>query len=145
MTKENTRDVVRCLAQWTGHPGAYNKLLATPISTIRKGLSVLFEGSVPLDDRLHDIQEFKLLPGVRIPSIGLLLYWRTPSLYVPYNARTERFLKDFKLQRSGMGAASIGCYRRWLDWADDFAQSLALPSVGHVDRLVEEYYETVSR
>jgi hypothetical protein len=133
------------LAQWTGHPGAYKKLAAAPVSTIRKGLSILFDEAIPLENRLRDIERLNLLPGLRIPSVGLFLYWRTPSLYVPFNTRTKRFLKDFHLQRSGMSAASIDCYLQWLDWAEDLTQNLALPSVGHVDRIVERYYESLSR
>ena len=62
-------------------------------------------------------------------------------MYPPYNFRTIRFLEDFEMKESGMSASSAQCYEIWLRWATRLAQQLDLPSAGHVDRMVELYYE----
>ena len=138
-------DVGKYLISWTGHPGAYQTFLTSPIREVRKGLSLLFDESLDLEARLVEVQSLDLLRGLRLPSLSTLLQWRNPERYVPYNYRTKVFLKKYKLQAPGMSAASPACYVHWLEWANRLAQDLELPTPGHVDRMVEYYYESISR
>ena len=75
-----------------------------------------------------------------MPSLSLLLYWRDPTQFVPYNFRTKRFLSDFKLAVRAMSASSPRCYVTWLLWAARVSHALGLPSPGHIDRLVTRHY-----
>jgi hypothetical protein len=51
------------------------------------------------------------------------------------------FLEDFKIRERGMSASSPKTYATWLRWAIRFHQRLGLPTAGHVDRLVNQYFE----
>jgi len=114
-----------------------------PISTVRKGLTLLFDPAIDIQTRLQEIQDKGLLSGLQIPSTSLLLYWRNPERFPPFNFRTRRFLNDFNLNAVGMSASSPKCYATWLRWSARLAQKLKLPTPGHVDRMVEWYYENV--
>ena len=91
--------------------------------------------------RIDRITTGRHLSGLGMPSLSLLLYWKNPERFVPYNSRTIAFLSDFKLLGKGMSASSSRCYVRWLRRATDLAQKLRLPTPGHIDRMVELYYE----
>ena len=105
---------------------------------------MLFDESVDIRSRLEQIFRNGYLSGLRMPSLSLLLYWRNPERYPPYNNRTKRFLDDFKLQERGMSASSPQCYEMWLRFAARLSQKLHLPTVGHIDRIVELHYETTT-
>jgi hypothetical protein len=74
--------------------------------------------------------------------MSLLLYWWRPDAYPPFNAKTEEFLKDFKMISRGMSASSPACYATWLVFAENLQAKLHLSSVGHVDRVVSKYYDS---
>ena len=76
-----------------------------------------------------------------MPSVSLLLYWRNPDRFIPYNFRTSKFLLDFGLNRKGMSASSPNSYGKWLRWATRVAQKLNLASPGYIDRIVDRYYK----
>lgn len=82
-----------------------------------------------------------LLEGIASSEPWIATHWRKPEDFPPYNFRTETFLRDFGLLHKGMSAASPICYERWRLWATRLAQQLKLPTPGHLDRLVERYYE----
>jgi hypothetical protein len=145
ITKALCNEVVDYIVAWTGHRSSYNTFLSQPISEVRKGLTLLFDDSIDLQERLQRVGDRSYLNGLRIPSLSLLLYWRNPQRFAPYNSRTDRFLQDFDLKAPGMSDSSPRCYVTWLRWATRFAQQLSLPSPGHVDRMIEYYYEDVYR
>lgn len=132
------------IASWTGHRAVYKTFEMQPPATILRGLRTLLDEEGPdIYDRLQEIREKSLLRGFHIPSMSLLLYWYRPDAYPPFNAKTRRFLKDFKMTSPGMSASSPACYSTWLGFADLLRARLQLPSVGHVDRMVSRYYESV--
>jgi hypothetical protein len=141
LTKNQQRQLVEQIVTWTRHPGSYRNFLAQPVAKVRKGLSLLFDDSKDPQERLDQIWTYGYLEGLRMPTISLLLYWRNPERFPPYNFRTAAFLRDFKLIQQGLSASSPLCYERWRRWATRLAQQLKLPTPGHVDRMVERYYE----
>lgn len=141
ITKQQLIELVDHLASWTGHPGAYKTFKMQPLRQIRSGLQLLFRETVPLSDRLSTILDDNLLEGLRLPSLSLLLYWRTPESYPPFNHRTSVLLKDHKLLRAGVSSSSPKCYIAWISYAGELAELQSLPTPGHVDRMVHDYYQ----
>lgn len=140
ITRSQQKGLVDAIVSWTKHPGSYKNFMNQPISKVRTGLQLLFDDSIEPQSRLEEIHENSYLSGLRMPSLSLLLYWKNPKLFPPYNHKTAKFLEDFKLGERGMSASSPKCYVTWLRWATRFGQKLDLPSAGHVDRMVERYY-----
>ena len=141
ITRAERIELVDHLVSWTGHPASYKKFLSQPIAKVRKGAAILWDDGKDPQDRLGQLLDKGQLAGLRIPSLSLLLYWRKPERFVPYNFKTVKFLQDFKLQREGMSASSPRCYITWLRWATRLAQHLKLPTPGHVDRMVTLFYD----
>lgn len=134
-------EILRNIVGWTGHPGSYGGFKALRASKVRRGMQLLFDSSLDVTERLEKIEEDKLLGNLKIPSISLLLYWRDPASFPPFNKRTREFLHDFKMKKRGMSNHSAANYSIWLSFATDLAQRVGLPSAGYVDRMVEEYWE----
>jgi hypothetical protein len=107
---------------------------------VRKGFQLLFDQSIDLQYRLEILLKNGYLAGLRIKTLSLLLYWRYPDKYPPYNHRTVKFLQDFKMKKRGMSDSSPQTYLTWLRWARRLQQLLNLPTPGHVDRMVRGYY-----
>ena len=141
LTGAQRDSLIALIVSWTGHPASYNAFRNVPISEVRKGLKLLFDEPIELQARLEMLLNKKYLAGLRMRTLSLLLYWRYPERYPPYNKRTKVFLDDFEMQARGMSASSPRSYATWLRWATRLHQMLNLPTVGHVDRLVERYYE----
>jgi hypothetical protein len=141
ITVKKQKELVETIISWTGHPASYKNFLSQPISQVRKGLKTLFDDSIEPQARLEEILHRGYLAGLRMRSLSLLLYWKSPELFPPFNHRTKTFLRDFKLERRGMSESSPGCYVMWLRWATRLGQKLDLPTPGHVDRMIEKYYE----
>ena len=129
------------IASWTGHRPVYKRFEAQPPAAVLRGLRTLLDEGRDIQERLQIIKENLLLPGLQIPSMSLLLYWNRPKAYPPFNGKTERFLKDFKMTSTGMSASSPACYLTWLGFAKLLQTRCPLPSVGHVDRMVSHYYD----
>lgn len=141
LTTGQQKKLVEAIVSWTRHPGSYKNFLNQPISKVRKGLQVLFDNSREPQSRLEEIQRDGYLDGLKMPSLSLLLYWRRWELFPPYNHRTKKFLDDFDLGKRGMSASSPKCYVTWHRWAIRLGQKLNLPTAGHVEWMVEQYYE----
>jgi hypothetical protein len=105
-TRDQQRQLVDHIVAWTRHPGAYNSFFRQPIAKVRKGLGLLFDDGKSLRDRLEQISKQGYLAGLRMPSIGLLLYWRKPEDFPPYSSRTVAFLRDLNLIHRGLSASS---------------------------------------
>jgi hypothetical protein len=131
------------IASWTGHRAVYQTFETQPPARALQGLRTLLDEGRGIYDRLQEIRKKSLLRGFHIPSMSLLLYWYRPDAYPPFNAKTKRFLKDFKMASPGMSASSPACYSTWLGFADLLWVRLRLPTVGHVDRMVSRYYESL--
>ena len=133
------------LASWTGHRPIYRRFETQPAAIVLRGLRTLLDEGKEVRERLQEIKEKRLLKGLQIPAMSLLLYWYRPDAYPPFNAKTKRFLKYLKMEGRGMSASSPGCYSTWLEFAELLRTRLQLPSVGHVDRVVSRYYDSVPR
>lgn len=141
LTKAQQNSLIDLIVSWTGHPESFNTFRNVPISNVRKGVQLLFNESEDLQSRLEILVKKKYLAGLRMPTLSLLLYWKFPERYPPYNHRTKVFLEDFQMQARGMSAFSPRSYETWIRWATRLHQRLNLPTIGHVDRLIERYYE----
>jgi hypothetical protein len=134
------------LAEWTGHRAVYRNFENNSRKKTLEGLRMLVDGEGrDIYDRLREIEERKLLNGLRIPTISLLLYWSRPDAYPPFNAKTKAFLEDSKMASPGMSSSSPACCEKWLRFAEQLGARLHLPSVGHVDRVVTKYYASLKR
>jgi hypothetical protein len=133
------------IASWTGHRAVYKTFETQPPARTLQGLRTLLDERIGIQERLQRIKEHSLLPGLQIPSMSLLLYWYRPDAYPPFNGKTKRFLKDFKMESPGMSASSPACYSTWLGFTDLLRTRLQLSSAGHIDRIVSLYYASVSK
>ena len=143
LTRSEISKLADLIASWTGHRAVYKTFEMQPPAAILHGLRTLLDEGRDIYDRLQEIREKSLLRGFHIPSMSLLLYWYRPDLYPPFNVKTKRFLKDFKMASPGMSASSPACYSTWLGFADLLWTRLQLPSVGHIDRIVSRYYDSL--
>jgi hypothetical protein len=136
--------IVEHLAGWTKHPSVFKTFKTQSIARVRRGLSLLFDVSEDIIYRLGEVEHRHLLRGLRLPSMSILLYWWDPDSYPPFDAKTRRFLKDFRLTSRGMSASSPRCYGTWLEFARQLATKLDLPQPGYVDRMVTLHYGEVT-
>jgi hypothetical protein len=143
LNRSDIKKLADLIASWTGHRAVYRTFETQPPARTLQGLRTLLDEGRDIYDRLKEIREKSLLRGFHIPSMSLLLYWYRPDAYPPFNAKTKRFLKDFRMASTGMSASSPACYSTWLGFADLLRIRLHLPSVGHVDRIVSRYYNSV--
>jgi hypothetical protein len=133
------------LAAWTKHRAAYRNFEKHSRKKTLQGLRVLIDESRDIYDRLAEIKEKNLLKGLRIPAISVLLYWSRPDAYPPFNSKTQKFLEDSRMASRGMSASSPACYKRWIDFSELLQAKLHLPTVGHVDRVVTKYYDSLKQ
>jgi hypothetical protein len=141
LSANDVAKVADTLAGWTKHRAVYKNFEKHSRKKTLGGLRMLADESRDIYDRLIEIEEKRLLKGLRIPTISLLLYWLRPDAYPPFNWKTERFLEDSKMNSPGMSASSPSCYAMWLGFAELLRAKLHLPTVGHVDRVVTKYYD----
>jgi hypothetical protein len=145
VTPSQRLEVIDCLTAWNKRRWVCDAIEEEPITKVRRGLTVLFDKSKDVRERLDRVERDGLLPGLRIPSLSLLLYWREPELYVPFDQKTEIFLRDFKLRGRGISDGNGTCYSRWLSHATRIQPWLELPTLGHVDRVVTAYRDRFAR
>ena len=140
-TRDDVQELIEYVARWTGHVGAYMPALQETEKRIRNAFTTLFDRSRPVEDRLKDLNSVKAykINGFGLASLTIILYWRFPTEYPPFNTRTQRFLKDFKFDRILPRTLSPSQYGRWIVFAQELSARLRLPSAGHIDRLVWEY------
>jgi hypothetical protein len=146
LSAQDVAKLADALAGWTKHRAVYRNFENNSRKKTLEGLRMLVDGEGrDIYDRLREIKEKKLLKGLRIPAISLLLYWSKPGAYPPFNAKTQTFLEDSKMASPGMSASSPACYATWLGFAELLGAKLHLPSVGHVDRVVTRYYDSLKQ
>jgi hypothetical protein len=145
LTRAERTQIAKYLSKWIKRRWVSGPFERAPIAKVRHGLSVLFDESRDIRSRLEELNKQQLLPGLRIPSVSLFLYWRAPKRYLPFNHKTEVFLRDFKLQRRGTSDSSPACYANWLRYSARLGQWLELPSPGHVDRVASAYHDRFAR
>lgn len=128
--------------EWLGRRFLFERaFLEHDLSTIRDALGNLFDESLDITMRLEHVIRSGALTPLRISTLSLLLYWRTPEKYPPFNQRTKRFLKDFRLKARGVSNSSPATYKRWLAYAEELSVELFLPTPGHIDRVAWKYTE----
>jgi hypothetical protein len=126
--------------EWVGRRFLFERaFLKHDRARVRRALVELFNESSNLVARLEKVINSGALTPLRVPTLSLLLSFFAPERYPPFDRRTNRFLKDFRLKKRGVSAASPTTYKRWLDYATELSQELDLPTPGHVDRIVWEY------
>ncbi|HEV2022000.1 MAG TPA: phospholipase D family protein [Terriglobales bacterium] len=141
LSESQRNNLIRLLTKYVKHRTAYRRFDREPLERARKGLTLLFDEGEDLQHRLEELDRLNLLPGMKVPSLSLLLYWREPRRYVPYNQKTQNFMEDFGLKRRGLSAASPKCYANWLGYATRLQQRLRLPFPGHLDRMITRYLD----
>lgn len=141
MTSRDLQRCVRYIYEWTGHPGAFAPVFQERLARVRDAFRTAFDEGVPVSERLLKVAPggAKKLNGIGVTAWTLLLSWREPAEYPPYDRRTVRFLKDFGLAPQVSSSASARQYERWLSFASDLSERLGLPTRGHVDRVVWLY------
>ncbi len=140
-TRRDLDDIAAALTDWIRRPFlAQQGLLRRRLPIVRRALTTLFDGSPEtIEERLVEVVDSGALAPLDISSLSVLLHFRSPTTYVPYNWRTEQFLRDFRLHERGRSNASPAAYARWLEQAERLRQEWGLPSRGHIDRMVWEH------
>ena len=144
--KLNRSDIVKLadlIASWTGHRGVYKTFETQPPTTILQGLRTLLDKHRVSKKGFKQSRSIHFYRDLQIPSMSLLLYWNRPDAYPPFNGKTERFLKDFKLTSTGMSGSSPVCYSTWLAFTVQLSSRLGLPWQGYIDRMVSLHYNSV--
>ena len=138
---DDVEELISSVAEWTRHAATYKPALQVSKKRIRNAFTTLFDRSRPVEDRLRELNSggASKIDGFGLASLTMILYWRFPTEYPPFNRRTQKFLKDFKFDRILPKTLSPSQYRRWIDFAQELSARLRLPSAGHIDRLVWEY------
>ena len=139
--RRDVKELIEFVAEWTSHEGKYRPALNEPRGRIRKAFKVLFDHSRSIESRLHDLDSNGTckIPGFGLASLTMILYWRVPTEYPPFNRRTQLFLKDFGFEGYIPKALSPTQFGKWIAFAQELSARLQLPSTGHVDRLVWSY------
>jgi len=145
VTSSQRLQIIEYLTVWNKRRWVCAAFEKGPIAKARNGLTILFNESKDIRDRLETLEHKGLLPGLRIPSLSQLLYWRDPKRYLPFNYKTEVFLRDFKLQRRGASKASAVCYANWLGYSTKLRQWMGLPDLWRVDKVVSAYHDRFGR
>jgi hypothetical protein len=133
--------IAKYLTSWNKREWVTASILKEPITRTRRGLTLLYDESKDIRDRLDRVEDEGLLPGLRIPSLSQLLYWRKPRRYSPFNKKTDFFLTRNKLRLRGASKANGASYANWLSYSTRLQHWLGLPTQGHVDRVVSAYYD----
>lgn len=143
MDKATLRAAVALVVGWTGHPGAFQPVFAEAMARVRTAFATVFDEGLSIEKRLAAVALGgpRKLDGIGLTAWTLLLSWRRPFDYAPFNRRTRRFLTDFGLSGLLRTSLSPSQYAEWLAFAQDLSGRLRLPSVGHVDRLVWNHTE----
>jgi hypothetical protein len=138
---EDIEELIKLVAEWTGHIGKFYPALKEPRERIRQAFTTLFNRGRPIEDRLADLAPGGSckLNGFGLTSLTMILSWRFPTECPPFNRRTQRFLTDFGLDVVLPKALSPKQYGKWIAFAQELSARLRLPSAGHIDRLVWEY------
>ena len=139
-------ELIRLVAEWTGHEGKYRPALKERPDRIRGAFRTLFDHSRSVNSRLRDLDANGAwkINGFGLASLTMILHWRFPGEYPPFNRRTKRFLKDFEFENIVPRTLSPSQYAKWIAFAQELSARLNLPSSGHIDRIVWEYTRELS-
>jgi hypothetical protein len=140
ITRLQLESVVDQFEEWMGRRFLFERaFLERSISRTREALAILFNEALDVSARLKRVIGSGAVAPLGMSTLSVLLYWRAPESYPPFNRRTKRFLRDFGLGERGASNASPTAYMRWLDQAQRLSQELELPTRGHIDRVAWEY------
>ena len=139
--RRDVEEIIKFVAEWTSHEGTYRPALSEPRVRIRNAFKVLFDHSHSIESRLQDLDGNGVykIPGFGLASLTMILYWRVPTEYPPFNRRTQLFLKDFRFEGYIPKTLRPKQFGKWIAFAQELSVRLQLPSTGHVDRLVWKY------
>lgn len=141
MTRSDVEQIFQFLVKWAGHPGVFRPFTQEPIAALRRSFSLVFDESVEVGQRLKEVDSGAVakLPGLHLPAWSILLQWRFPALYPPFDRRTRFFLEEFELDQFVPRSLTPAGYSRWCTFAGELSARLQLPTPGHVDRMVWAY------
>lgn len=140
MTANDVRHIVKVLSGWARHPGKFRPLLHEDIRRVRAAFSVAFDRSLPIGEKMRLLMTDFKLDGLGVRAWTMILYWRSPTEYIPFNEKTIEFIKDMKMQDLVSPNPSPRNYEIWCGFSAKLAARMRLPSIGHVDRMVWEHY-----
>ena len=126
--------------------GELRPVLDEPLHRVRSSFTRAFDEALPIEQRFLDLGSNGRyeLAGIGLTSWTLLLHWRQPAIYPPFDRRTLVFVRDFHFAPYAPLSVTPLTYPRWIAFSQDLAQRLRLPSAGHVDRLVWEHTRDLS-
>lgn len=141
MIKDDVEQIFQFLVKWAGHPGVFRPFTQERIAALRRSFSLVFDESVEVGQRLKAVASGgdAKLPGLDLPAWSILLQWRFPALYPPFDRRTRFFLEEFELDQFVPRSLTPAGYSRWCAFAGELSARLQLPTPGHVDRMVWAY------
>ena len=141
--RRDVKELIGFVAEWTSHEGKYRPALNEPRGRILKAFKVLFDNSRSIESRLRDLDSDGIckIQGFGLASLTMILHWRVPTEYPPFNRRTQLFLKDFGFDEYIPKTLNPTQFGKWTAFAQELSARLQLPSTGHVDRLVWKYTE----
>jgi hypothetical protein len=146
LSRSHLERIVDEFEEWMGRRFLFERaFLSRPISQVRAALEVLFDESRDVEVRMEAVIRSRRLSPLSVSTLSVLLYWRRPEKYPPFNWRTKRLLGDYGLTENAVSNASPRTYGRWLMKAEKHSQELRLPTPGHFDRLVWLYTENMRR
>ena len=145
--RSDVQALIRFVVETAGREYAFQPALNESPARIRQAFKVLFDHARNIESRLQDLdaQGPCKISGFALRSLTMILHWRWPTEYLPYNGRTQRFLQDFGLERHFPRTLSPVQYEKWLAFAQELSARLKLPSAGHVDRLVFNHTEFLKK
>ena len=91
--EKDVEQLIGYVAKWTGHPGAYRPALKEKTPRIRQAFNILFDHSSSVEERLRSLDSggSAKIAGFGLPALTMILYWKMPEEYPPFNRRTQKF------------------------------------------------------
>ena len=146
MTKADLDELLQHLAEWYPDIGVVRGSLNEPLAKIRGSFKRMTDTSHSVVSRLSREMNagHNKLWGFGVPIWSTVLYWRDPENTPPLNQRSYQVARELGRDGGMSKKASAVTYERWLGLAEELRQAWALPSLGHVDRVVYAYTEGVA-
>ncbi|MDP2317164.1 MAG: phospholipase D-like domain-containing protein [Pseudomonadota bacterium] len=142
ITKAELDQLLRYLAEWYPDIGVVRQSLDEPLATIRGSFKRMTDTTEPIVDRLRlEMNAPNRLRGFGVAIWSTVLYWRDPENTPPLNQRSHVVAAELGRADGMAKQASATTYGRWLLLAEELRQEWALPTLGHVDRVVYAYTE----
>lgn len=137
--RDDLEGIVDSLVHWARHRGKFAPLARTPLPRVMRSFQLAFDPGIPDAEKMAALVSTHKLPGLSVRAWSMILNWREPTEYVPFNGRTLKFIKDMGLDGIVSPSATPQNYGRWMVLCRELATRLRLRTPGHVDRMVWEH------